>query len=83
MATKVYTDQLLLSKDGHAHFFVSPQILGLIPQSQVRKFLSCASRKSQISKFVMINPQISLEYQSANRESAKLQRKNQCMIFPT
>jgi hypothetical protein len=35
MATKVYTDQLLLSKDGHAHFFVSPQILGLILQSQL------------------------------------------------
>jgi hypothetical protein len=63
-----YTDDLNtlenLCKGGHANFFVSPQIanpqiLEIIPQSQARKFLRCAMvHKSQIRKFVMINPQI-------------------------
>jgi hypothetical protein len=53
----------VLNKGGHAIFFVSPQsanlqILGLIPQSQVRKFLRCASPHRKIRKFGMINPQI-------------------------
>jgi hypothetical protein len=34
----------------------NPQILGFIPQSQVRKFLGCAS--PQIRKFAMINLEI-------------------------
>jgi hypothetical protein len=56
--------------------FVKSQILRLISQLQIRKFLSCASRKSQIHKFVMMslqiaNPQISLVSQSANRKFAK------------
>jgi hypothetical protein len=51
-------------KGGHANLFVSPrvanpQILGLIQQYQISKFLRCVSiRKSQIRKFVMINPHI-------------------------
>ncbi len=37
-----------LSKGGHANYFClsanrNPQILGLIPQSQIGKFLKCAS----------------------------------------
>jgi hypothetical protein len=38
----------------------NPQILGLIPQSQIRKFLRCAS--PQMRKFVTINPQIAKIY---------------------
>jgi hypothetical protein len=46
---------------GKLIFFVrpqiaNPQIFGLIPQSQIRKFLRCSG--PQILKFVMINPTI-------------------------
>jgi hypothetical protein len=54
---------------GHAHFFVSPQIFGLIPQSQIRKFFVSSQilgliTQSQIRKFLkwaspqLANPQI-------------------------
>jgi hypothetical protein len=75
-----------LCKGGHANFsvspqFANPQILELFPQSQVRKFFRCVMvHKSQIRKFVMINPQIadpqiSLVSHSTNIESANLQGK--------
>jgi hypothetical protein len=69
-------------KGGHINFvkFVSPQItnqqiLGLIPQSHICKFLRYAS--PQILKFVMLDPQIenqqnSMVSKSANRKSAKI-----------
>ncbi len=50
-----------LCKGGQANFFVSPQIanpqiLELIPQSQVRKFLRCVMvHKSQIRKSQICN----------------------------
>jgi hypothetical protein len=60
----------------------TPQIFGLIPPSQIRKFLRCSG--PQICKFVMIiaqigNPQISLVSQSANRKSANQGEKK---VFP-
>jgi len=50
----------MYSQNGRANFFVSPQlaypqILGLIPQSQIRKFLRCAS--PQIAKPQICNVQ--------------------------
>ncbi len=57
-------------------FLVSPQtanlpIFELIPQSQIRKFLRCASL--QIRKFVMMNPQISKFPWFPNLQIANLQ----------
>jgi hypothetical protein len=56
-------------KGEHGNFCVSPQItnpqiLGLIPQLQIRKFLRCANPH-------IANPQIFLESNSANRKSVK------------
>ncbi len=66
----------ILAKVDTQIFFVSPQILGLIPQSEIRKFFRCAS--PQIRKIVMINPQISEVSQNANHKLANLQGKKHC-----
>jgi hypothetical protein len=55
----------VLTKGGNANFFVgpqiaNPQILGLIPQSQIRKFLRCASPQIANPQICYVNPQISL-----------------------
>jgi hypothetical protein len=65
-------------KGEQANFFVSPQIthpqiLGLIPQLQIRKFLRCESLQ-------IANPQICLESKSANRKSVNLLGQKQCLI---
>ncbi len=75
----------MYSKKDTQTYFVSaqisnPQILGLILQSQSANFWGVPVRKSQIRKFVMINPQIaypqiSLVFQPANRKPANLKKK--------
>ncbi len=55
----------IMQRCARKYFVVSPQIanpeiLRLIPQWQIPKFLRCARphKKSQIQKFVMIKPQV-------------------------
>jgi hypothetical protein len=67
------------------YFLVSPQtanlqILGLVLQRKSASLWGMLVRKTQISKFVMINlqlanPKVSLLSQSANREFSNLQGK--------
>jgi hypothetical protein len=72
----------VIDKGGHANYFFTPQIanpriLGLIPQSKIRKFLRCASPQ-------IANPQICNDY-SVNRKSANIlgvpDRKSQIRKF--
>jgi hypothetical protein len=77
-------EHFAVNKGGHTQFFF------VSPKSQIRKFSGSFRnhksanvwrvpvRKSQVCKFVMINPQISYVCQSANRKSANFQRKKQC-----
>jgi hypothetical protein len=51
----------------------SPQIRGIIPISQIRKFLICASLQSANLKFFMINPQIANSQFSKNNAQASKQ----------
>jgi hypothetical protein len=52
----------LPNSGGHVNLFFNPQILALIPLSQIRKFLRCAS------------PQIPNFHKSANRQSANFNK---------
>jgi hypothetical protein len=53
-----------INSGGQANFFFKsphiayPQILGLIPMSQIRKFLSCANPQKANLQIFVINPQI-------------------------
>ncbi len=81
----------LIRKRGHAHFFshksANPQVLGLIPLSQICKSLGCFRGQvptPQFSIIFLFNPQItnlqiSLVFQSPNCASANFSPKvNEC-----
>ncbi len=62
-STRFETRRNYYLKVGSQIYFVSrqiatPQIIGLIPHSQIHKFWGVTVRKSKIQKFAMINPQI-------------------------
>jgi hypothetical protein len=55
-----------------ARQIANPQILGLIQERKFAHFCGVPARKSQIRKFVMINPEISQVSQSANPHISKV-----------